>query len=294
MHGQRTRRITLASALVAAALVGGLVGCKPEAAPDTYVALGDSYVAGPLVLDQTTDPAGCLRSTRNYPSLIKGQVHSAKFVDVSCSGADTGDLFEAQDVTPGPANPPQLDALDRQTKVVTLGIGGNDIGFTDIVTNCATSLPFSAGCKGDYVHDGRDELSEAIAAVGPDLDRVFAEIKVRAPRAKAFVVGYPTVLPETGSGCYPLVPVLPADVVYLRAKIKELNALIQARTVAAGLTYVDLATPTIGHDFCQGLGAKWVEGLIPTSVAAPVHPNAKGMAGFAPIVAAAVGAVVTS
>lgn len=294
MHGHRIGRFTLATSLVAAALLGGLTGCKPEAEPDTYVALGDSYVAGPLIPDQSTDPTGCLRSTRNYPSLIEDQVHSARFVDVSCSGADTDDLFQAQDVTPGPPNPPQLDALDRRTKVVTLGIGGNDIGFTDIVVNCATSLPFSAGCKGDYVHDGRDELSEAIAAVGPRLDRVLAEIKTRAPRAKAFVVGYPTVLPETGSGCYPLVPVLPADVVYLRAKIKELNALIRDRTVAAGLTYVDLATPTVGHDFCQGLGAKWVEGLVPTALAAPVHPNAKGMAGFAPIVATAVRAVVTS
>ncbi|QXC61488.1 SGNH/GDSL hydrolase family protein [Aquihabitans sp. G128] len=196
-------------------------------------------------------------------------------------------------MTPGPANPAQLSALDGQTKVVTLTVGGNDIGFTDIVKNCAVSLPWDAGCKGDYVHDGRDELSEKIAAVAPKLDKALTDVKAKAPRAKAFLVGYPTVLPETGTGCYPVVPILPADVVYLRAKVKELNAMLQARAAKAGITYVDVATPSIGHDFCAG-SAKWVEGLVPTNVAAPVHPNAAGMRATAATVAAKVNQVVTS
>ncbi|MGN6694153.1 MAG: SGNH/GDSL hydrolase family protein [Aquihabitans sp.] len=280
-----------------AALVGGIIatvgltGCEPP--PDTYVSLGDSYVAGPLIPLQSTNPTGCLRSNRNYPSLVKPKIKVTKFVDISCSGATTDDMFAPQDVAPGPANPPQLGALDRQTKVVTLGIGGNDIGFTDIVINCGTSLPGDPGCKGDYVHDGRDELSEAIAATAPKIDRVLKEIKRRAPRAKTFVVGYPTVLPETGTGCYPLVPIVPSDVPYLRAKVKELNAMLKTRATAAGATYVDNATVSIGHDFCQPI-AKWVEGLVPVGAAAPVHPNAAGMAGWAPTVANAVNKVVTS
>lgn len=291
MRGRRVRQG------VAAALVGGLVamigltGCEPP--PDTYVAMGDSFVAGPLIPAQSTNPLGCLRSNRNYASLVKPKIKVAKLVDVSCSGATTADFFNAQDVSPGPANPPQLDALNRQTKVVTFGIGGNDIGFTDIVINCGTSLPTDPGCKGDYVHDGRDQLSEAIASTAPRIDRVLKEIKKRAPRAKVFLVGYPTVLPETGSGCYPVVPVLPADVPYLRAKVKELNAMLRTRATAAGATYVDIAPVSVGHDFCQPL-AKWVEGLVPTTTAAPVHPNAAGMAGWAPTVATAINKVVTT
>jgi len=290
-------RVRGARRAVVAALVGGLVatmgltGCEPP--PDTYVAMGDSYVAGPLIPLQSTNPTGCLRSNRNYPSLVRPKIEVTRFVDVSCSGATTADLFAPQDVQPGPANAPQLDALDRQTKVVTLGIGGNDIGFTDIVINCGTSLPTDPGCKGDYVHDGRDELSEAIAATAPKIDRVLKEIKRRAPRATTFVVGYPTVLPETGSGCYPLVPVLPSDVPYLRAKVKELNAMLRTRATAAGATYVDIAAVSVGHDFCQPL-AKWVEGLVPVGAAAPVHPNAAGMAGWAPTVATAINKLVTS
>ncbi|HWJ63164.1 MAG TPA: SGNH/GDSL hydrolase family protein [Acidimicrobiales bacterium] len=290
-------RVRGARRAVVAALVGGLVatmgltGCEPP--PDTYVAMGDSYVAGPLIPLQSTNRTGCLRSNRNYPSLVRPKIEVTRFVDVSCSGATTADLFAPQDVQPGPANAPQLDALDRQTKVVTLGIGGNDIGFTDIVINCGTSLPTDPGCKGDYVHDGRDELSEAIAATAPKIDRVLKEIKRRAPRATTFVVGYPTVLPETGSGCYPLVPVLPSDVPYLRAKVKELNAMLRTRATAAGATYVDIAAVSVGHDFCQPL-AKWVEGLVPVGAAAPVHPNAAGMAGWAPTVATAINKLVTS
>lgn len=280
------------AAVVLATLAGaGLTACQPPA--DTYVALGDSYVAGPLIPGQDTDPLGCLRSDANYPSLIAGQVKATRFVDISCSGATTDDMFAEQDVDPGGPNPAQLSAVDKRTKIVTLGIGGNDIGFSSIVKDCALKLPGSSGCKGDYVHDGRDELSDRIAATAPKVDAVLAEIKVRAPQAKTFVVGYPTVLPETGSGCYPTVPVLPSDVPYLRAKVEELNAMLAARAAAAGVTYVDIATPSIGHDFCAG-GNKWVEGIVPTSVAAPVHPNADGMAGWAPTVAAAINAAVTA
>ncbi|MCU1368994.1 MAG: hypothetical protein JWO77_188 [Ilumatobacteraceae bacterium] len=291
MRNRRTYQAIAATLVGAIAAMAGLTACEP--APDTYVALGDSYVSGPLIPVQGSNPGGCLRSSRNYPSLIRSQIKATKFTDVSCSGATTADLFAPQDVQPGPANPPQLDALNRQTKVVTIGIGGNDIGFTDIVVNCGTSLPGDPGCKGDYVHDGRDELSEAIARTAPKVDRSLSEIKRRAPRAKVFVVGYPTVLPATGTGCYPRVPILPTDVPYLRSKVQELNAMLKARATAAGATYVDITAVSVGHDFCQVLG-KWVESLVPTTAAAPVHPNAAGMAGWAPTVAARINQVVTT
>lgn len=280
---------TMVAALVA---VGGLNAC--EITPDTYVSLGDSYTAGPLILDQSTDPLGCLRSTNDWPRKVAPTIRAAKFKDVSCSGAQTGDMFAPQNVTPGPANPAQTSSVDAFSKVVTLQIGGNDIGFTDIVKTCATQNPFGDGCTGDYVHDGRDELSEKINATAPKVAAVLAEIKRRSPNAKTFVVGYPTVIPETGNGCYPLVPVLAKDIPYLRSKVKELNSMLQSRAVAAGATYIDIATPSIGHDFCQSVSNKWVEGIIPTAVAAPVHPNAKGMAAFATVISAAINAKVTN
>lgn len=260
-------------------LVGALSACDPP--PDTYVALGDSYTSGPAILPQTGLPYGCLRSGKNYPSLVAPQITSRLplFTDVSCSGATTDDMFAAQSVTPGPANPPQLDALSNRDGLVSLGIGGNDIGFTSIVEHCVTT-PIQPPCMNTYVHDGRDELSERIAAAAPKVAHVLTAIHQKAPRAKVLVVGYPTILPETGGGCYPAIPVQSTDVAYLRLKVKELNTMLANQASSNNATYVDTARSSIGHDFCN-LADHWVEGLVPTTDAAPVHPNAKGMANTA-------------
>jgi lysophospholipase L1-like esterase len=284
-HG---RALGLAVGAMLFALVG-LTACEP-APPDTYVALGDSYTAGPLIPDQSLSPLGCLRSSKNYAALTKPNIKAAKFKDVSCSGATTKDFYAAQDVTPGPPNPPQLDALNDMTKIVTMGIGGNDIGFSGIVKDCAAQNPFGPGCKPKFVHDGRDELRERIAAAAPKIDKALVDAKAKAKNAVIFLVGYPTILPETGSGCYPSVPILPNDVIYLRGIAKELNAMLKARATAKGARYVDTATSSIGHDVCSG--SRWVEGIIPQTTAAPVHPNAAGMRNTANDVTKAINAVV--
>lgn len=285
-----TRVLALSLGMVAVVAAASLTACEPVV-PDTYVALGDSYTAGPLILDQSTDPLGCLRSTKNYPSVVKTKIKATKFRDVSCSGATTTHFANPQGVTPGP-NQPQFNSLNANTKVVTIGIGGNDIGFSSIVKNCATIDPFSKGCKGDYVTGGRDLLAEKIAATAPKIDQVLTETKKRAPSAKVFVVGYPTIVPETGNGCWPTVPIVAGDIVYLRGVAKSLNAMLKARAQANGVYYVDTATSSIGHDMCSS--SKWVEAIVPTTDAAPVHPNAKGMANTGNVVAAAINAVVTS
>jgi hypothetical protein len=284
-------RYAVAGLLVVVTATAGLTACDPPV-PDTYVALGDSYTAGPLIPNQSTNPLGCLRSDKNYPHLTSPKIKAAKFVDVSCSGATTKSMYSAQNVTPGPANPPQLDAVNENTKVVTIGIGGNDIGFTDIVKNCAVQNPFGSGCKGDYVHDGQDDLRNRIDALGPKIGKLLRDVKAKGTQAQLFLVGYPTILPETGNGCYPLVPILPNDVVYLRGIEHYLNAMLKAQAGLNHTHFVDTATSSIGHDACAG--SKWVEGIIPTSVAAPVHPNANGMKNTAAVVTGVINAVVKS
>ncbi|MCB1038323.1 MAG: SGNH/GDSL hydrolase family protein [Acidimicrobiales bacterium] len=285
----RSARLALGLSAIAAVVGLGLTACEPVA--DTYVALGDSYTAGPLILDQSLEPLGCLRSDRNYPHVVRSQIKVSGLKDVSCSGATTGDFFTEQGVTPGP-NPPQFDALSTNTKVVTIGIGGNDIGFSSIVKNCATLDPFASGCKGDYVVNGVDTLAAKIDATAAKIDKVLVETKKRAPNAKVFVVGYPTIVPETGDGCWPTVPILPNDITYLRGVAKHLNAMLKSRALANGVYYVDTATSSIGHDMCSS--SRWVEAIIPERDAAPVHPNASGMKNTGNVVAAAINAVVKS
>jgi lysophospholipase L1-like esterase len=252
-----------------------------------YVALGDSYTSGPLIpLQQrtATTPGGCLQSDHNYPHLIAPRLQLPQFADASCSGGETVDMTQPQSVDPDGPNAPQFDRLTTQTKVVTLGIGGNDIGFTEIAKTCgqlAVSDPLGQPCHDHYVVNGDDQIADRVAAMAPKLAAVLDGIHTRSPEAKVFVVGYPSILPDTGDGCYPTMPIAKGDVPWVRGIEKNLNATIQSVAVAHDNVFVDTYTPSLGHDACQLPGVKWVEPVVPTEPAAPVHPNARGEAGIA-------------
>jgi lysophospholipase L1-like esterase len=279
-----TRTVLLA---VATVLAAGTHLPALSAAPGTYVAVGDSFTAGPGVLNQQLHQIGCFRSDHNYPNLV-ARARGSALRDPSCSGATTSDLTAPQ-VILGGANPPQLNALDAGVATITVQIGGNDIGFTEILYRCAALLPLGAPCRAAYTAGGTDELSRRIAATAPKVAGALAEARRRSSQARIFVLGYPAILPETGLGCWPSLPIAPNDVPYLREKQKELNAMLAAQAAGAGATYVDVYTPSIGHDACQLPGVRWVEPLVPLSPAAPVHPNALGMQGMATVLAGAMG-----
>jgi len=271
---------------------GAGVFAPPGAAgPPHYVSLGDSYTAAPLVPTQTGSPAGCLRSTHSYPFLVAAGTGAATFTDVSCQGATTANMTHSQSVPLG-TNPPQDNALSAGTTLVTLQVGGNNIGFSDIIIHCTTlSLtdPFGSPCRAHYTSGGTDQLRAKINAAAPKVAADIHAVHVDAPNARVFVVGYPVILPNSGSGCWPVVPIAFGDVPYLRGVEKALNSMLTAVAAANNATFVDTYTASIGHDVCQDPGTKWVEGLIPTSPAAPFHPNQLGEQGMARQVLAALG-----
>jgi hypothetical protein len=284
----RSRIVAIIVPLVAAL---GLTACEP---PDSYVALGDSYTAGPGITPHDPTIPGCIRSDANYPNLIAPGL-GLQLRDVSCSGAETEDMFASQDVDPNPDNPPQLGVVDRNTQVVTLGVGGNDIGFSSIAETCvrlaAESNFQGSPCKDHFTAGGTDQLAARIGAMAPDLARVLDAIESRSPEADVFVRGYPAILPETTALfelCQPTMPIAEGDVPYLRDGVqKRLNATIQYVAVAKGNVYVDMYTPSIGHDACKAPTVRWVEPLVPGSDAAPVHPNRLGMQGMAEVMRSA-------
>lgn len=279
----RRPRLVLLAAL---ALLGSFTASAAPAGaaePARYVALGDSYVAGPLIPVQTGLPPGCLRSTRNYPSVVADAIGAGTLVDASCSGATTADLTAPQEVLGG-QNPPQLEALTAGTDLVTMSMGGNDIGFAEIIQECTTRSPLDphgAACEAYYTRTGTDELAERIAATAPKIAAGLAGIAERSPQARVLLVGYPAIVPDSGPGCFPVVPFSAGDVAYLRKIGKALNAMVAAEADAADVEFVDTYTPSIGRDVCAPPGVRWVEGLVPVEPAAPVHPNARGMAGMA-------------
>lgn len=255
-----------------------------QTAADEYVSLGDSYVAGPLIPPQLP-PFGCLKSGANYPHLAQVDL-GVQLRDPSCSGADTQDMTQPQGVSPGP-NPPQFDSLTPTTDYVTLGIGGNDIGFSEIVRNCVSQNRTGSPCKDRYTAGGTDQISQRIQETAPKVAAVIQGIHERSADARVFVVNYPAVLPDSGPGCWPVMPVADGDVAYLRDKEKELNSMLAAQAAANSAEVIDWYTPSIGHDACQPPGVKWVEPVAPTSPAAPVHPNLQGMIAASGLVTAA-------
>jgi lysophospholipase L1-like esterase len=253
-----------------------------------YVALGDSFASGPLIPNQRPDPIGCGRSDRNYATLVADDLDVASFVDVTCGGATTRDMTAPQSVPLGTA-PPQFDALRQDTDLVTVTISGNDIGFIDIVTTCAQKSvtdPFGNPCQRHYTSGGTDQLADRINETAAKVRAVLDGIAQRSPHATIVLVGYLRILPPSG-GCWPVFPLAFGDVPYLDGTEHKLNLMLGQQAAAAGARFVNPGITT-GHDACQTPTRKWVEGLIPTSLAAPVHPNARGMAEVARLVTSAI------
>lgn len=275
----RARRI-VAALSVALALPAATAAA---AGVDSYVSLGDSYTAAPLVPNQVGTPPGCGRSDHDYPSLVAQTLGVTSFRDVSCSGAKTTDMTGAQAVRNG-TNPPQLDGLRSDTKLVTLGIGGNDEGLVEVGTTCIVLgllAPVGTACRDSFAPGGDDRIVARIAATAPKVAAVLQGIRERAPTARIVVVGYPDVLPRSGNGCYPLVPLSGDDVRYFDGLIVQTNAMLAEQAAANGAEFADTYLDSAGHDACTPPGTKWFEGPVPTAPALPLHPNALGMQSMA-------------
>ncbi|ADU47326.1 hypothetical protein Intca_0790 [Intrasporangium calvum DSM 43043] len=135
----------------------GLPRTLPAGTTHEYVALGDSYSAGEGLspyLPGTDQPSisepnhnVCHRSDQAYSYVLHDRYYTKPPLPmfVACSGSITNDLFAPNNAVnmklDGSApEDPQLDAITSQTKLVTLTMGGNDVGFVDIVSACAANL----------------------------------------------------------------------------------------------------------------------------------------------------------
>lgn len=243
----------------------------PDLAPSIdYVALGDSYTAGPFIGTMRVDPDGCGRSLQNYPAFLADWLDVATYTDVSCSAATTEALKKDQQLFNGDVARPQLEALGEDTDLVTLGLGGNDFGIYSTLMSCQG--PGRASCP-------QARLRRDVRRVTGRLRGAVRAITHRAPQADVYVVGYPQILP-TSRPCAE-VGVGPADLTVLQAISRGLNRSLRRGAEAAGATYVDLEAASQGHDVCAGEEA-WINGPdFRAGIAAPFHPLAEGMRGAA-------------
>lgn len=288
----------LAAVALAAAAVVTVVSRSPTPAPAPeavdYVALGDSFSAGPLVPDARSDPPGCFRSTNNYPAYLAGYLGVRTYRDVTCSGARTADLQRRQLIPFGQSVPPQLAALSVGTDLVTVGIGGNDFGlFGSIVGRCGDLRdrhPRGAPCRRSFTRriDGGlvDTKVRDARRLEGRVTRVLRAVARRAPSADVYVIGYPRLLPERG-GCA-AVGFAAGDYPWGRRVARLLNGSLAAAAERAGATYVDLYPASRGHDACAGDQA-WLNGAQTLfGLAAGFHPFQEGMREIATVVHAAI------
>lgn len=279
-------------ALVAACAAIGTVLTAPHssAAPgyDEYVALGDSWAADATLAAAlvTTEfvPAGCAQRIDNYSRQVAAALDIPTFRDAACAGAVTADMLVDQpvgrDLWPG-ANTPQFDRLTPTTDLVTVLIGGNDVGLAAAVRGCVTVDPAVSPCQRTWVVDGVDRMSRNIAAAEPHVTAAIEGIRLRSPDARVLVLDYFEGVAANG-GCFPTIPISPTDVDWLAAKLAELDAMLARVARRTGVEFVDTYAGSAGHDACQAPGVRWAEGLVPYTSdppgpALPFHPNQLGV-----------------
>lgn len=254
-----TRGASAFAVAVSLALAWLLAAQPAAAAEDSYVALGDSYSSGVGTREYIEDGSGCQRSTYAYPSLEAENLGVALDFQ-ACSGASTQNVLDSQ-----------VGALDADTALVTITVGGNDIGFSHVLTECAKPV-WAADCMGAI--DGaqailRDELPGR-------LNNVFDEISERAPSADVVVGGYPRLF--NGEDCNAGTWFGPNEQDRLNATADELAATIEEAASAHSFDFVDVRDAFTGHAVCDA--DAWINGLS-NPVTESYHPNRDGQSAYA-------------
>ncbi|MFC5678354.1 SGNH/GDSL hydrolase family protein [Aeromicrobium endophyticum] len=232
----------------------------------TYVALGDSYTAGPGITPQQADSGFCGRSTENWPTRVAASL-DLTLRDLSCSGATTSDLSATL----------ASGAVPADASLVTVSAGGNDGGlFLSLLRACTAG---SQQCR-DFV---TGKTPSILTQTTDELSSLLGDVRKQAPRARVLLVGYPRIAPPSGT-CDAL-GIAADDVTSVLDAEMELEGALQRAAASAGVAYVSLRGPSVGHHACAGDQA-WTNGVSPTAGDGIVlHPNARGMKAVAHVVA---------
>ncbi|MEV0154635.1 SGNH/GDSL hydrolase family protein [Micromonospora sp. NPDC050686] len=255
---RRFRLVTLALSAATSLAATLALAAPAQAAPtDNYVALGDSYASGVGAGSYTSESGSCQRSTSAYPALYSTAVRPASYRSVACSGARTTDVINSQ-----------LAALSSTTTLVSVTVGGNDVGFANIMTTCV--LYGESQCVA-AVQAAEDKARAELAGL---LANVYNGIRNRAPSARVVVVGYP-VFYQLGTVCIGLSAAS-------RAKINEginlVDDITRSAALAAGFKFADVRSIFVGHQLCS-YGEKWLHALNYTNIGISYHPTAAGQSG---------------
>jgi lysophospholipase L1-like esterase len=260
----RKPRIATLVVSMAAALGASLFAAAPAqaAAGDNYVALGDSYSSGVGAGNYIGASGSCLRSYSAYSQLWTNAHAPASYTSVACSGATTSTVINSQ-----------LSALSSSTTLVSITVGGNDVGFANIMTTCV--LYGTSSC----VNAVQQAENTAQASLGGWLDNTYNSIRAHAPNARVVVLDYP-VFYQLNTFCIGL-----SDTSH--RKIDEGINLVDGIIATAvsrhsNFRFADVRNIFVGHQLCSG--NDWLHSLNFLNLTESYHPTASGQSqGYLPV-----------
>jgi lysophospholipase L1-like esterase len=264
------RRPVRTIAVLATAVLTLALGPAANAASVNYVALGDSYSSGVGSGSYLSSSGSCLRSTKAYSARWAAAHSPASYVSLACSGAKTSDVVNNQ-----------LGPLSSATTLVSITIGGNDVGFSSVLTDCV--LYGTSTC----VSDVNAAENRARTTLPGQLDAAYNAIRSHAPNAKVVVLDYPRFYDTGVWYCIGLSGTS-------RSKINEgadvLDSVISAAAARHGFTFADVRSRFApGHEICDG-SSSWLHSVDWTDIVQSYHPTASGQAGgYLPAFAAKTG-----
>ncbi|WP_344775253.1 SGNH/GDSL hydrolase family protein [Nocardioides panacisoli] len=258
-----TRPVVAALVSLAAALVALVAPPPAHAAGPSYVALGDSYSSGVGTRSYISDGTSCQRSTYAYPYLVAQQKGYALNFQ-ACSGATTSTVTNNQ-----------LGALSSTTSYVTISVGGNDAGFSDVVTECAQP-GWMSDCNG-AITNARNIINNTLPG---RLNTLYTSIRSKAPSAVVVVVGYPHLF--MGEDCNAATFFSPSEETSLNSTADLLDSKLSAAASSHGFKFVNPVSRFTGHAVCDSV--EWLNGLS-NPVSESYHPNRLGQSqGYTPLV----------
>jgi lysophospholipase L1-like esterase len=258
------------AAALAAATLPMLAPVQASAQPVVhYVALGDSYSSGVGAGSYIGSSGSCDRSTNAYPALWDTANQPASYVSEACSGATTATVLSSQ-----------LSALSTATTLVSITVGGNDVGFSSVMETCV--LESTSSCVSAVNH------AEALTAsqLPGELDSVLSAISADAPNARVVVLGYPDLYDlNKSSSCIGLSTTDRTD---LNQGADQLDSQIQAAAARHSDVFADVRGAFTGHEICDS--GSWLHSVNFLDISESYHPTASGQSGaYEPVFSAHAG-----
>ncbi len=253
------------------------------------LALGDSYSSGEGAGDYQpgtdTSDNRCHRSPNAWPTLLAEDRRLLVLPSIACSGATLTDLLSGHNGSGQPERrQSQLGRISGNPDIITVTIGGNDLGFRTILEDCIVS-----DCVTRYHRSSGDVIDARIDELARRLPAAYHAIQAAAPKARVIVVDYPELFPDSGPNCAALHRITPAEGDYLNSKVERADVAILDAAGQAGVTGIDVSTALKdGELTCSG--RQFFNRASPQLrlLSSSFHPNAGGQERLAQAVAAAV------